>query len=105
MTNDPKTRSKPIWLLLVIPPLLFIVKDFIATQIVLSYEPGITAEAVHNYAVQLLPGTLFVVTGYAPALNLGFGIFIGAFSYLVALYRRRRRYRGAAEQIVGREPR
>jgi hypothetical protein len=81
------------------PPLFFIVKDFIATQIVLSYEPGITAEAVHNYAVQLLPSSLFVVTGYAPVLNLGFGIFTGTVLYLVALYKRRLRYRSAAEQI------
>jgi hypothetical protein len=105
MMADRKKPNKPIWLLLFIPPLFFIVKDFIATQVVLSYEPGITAEAVHNYAVQLLPGSLFVVTGHAPVLNLAFGIFIGAALFLIALYRRRRRYRVAAEQIVGRERR
>src|SRR5713226_8983657 len=102
MTNNPISRNKPIWLLLVAPPLLFILKDFIATMIVLSYEPGITAEAVHNYAVQLLPGSLFVVTGNAPALNLGFGVIIGTLLYFGALYRRRRRYRRAAQQILDR---
>ncbi len=89
MTNNSKTRDKPIWLLLLIPPLLFLLKDLIATMIVLSYEPGITAEAVHNYALELLPGSLFVVTGNAPALNLGFGVIIGALLYFGALYRRR----------------
>ena len=90
-------KSRPSWLLLIIPPPLFLVKDFIATQIVLSYEPGITEKAVNTYALQLLPGTLFVVTGNAPILNLGFGIFIGAFLYLFAFYVRRRRDRTAVE--------
>ena len=89
MTNEAQRRRKPIWLLIVIPPLLFIAKDITATIIVLSYEPGITAEAVHNYALELLPGSLFVVTGNAPALNLGFGVIIGALLYFGALYRRR----------------
>lgn len=106
MTNsESKERKNPIWLLLVIPPLLFLLKDIIATIIVLSYEPGITERAVNNYAVELLPATLFVETGRAISLNVGLGLIIGAFSYLVALYRRRQRHHRAAQQIIGPERR
>jgi len=49
----------------VLPAVLFLVKDIIATLVVLSYEPGITGPAVLHYAYALLPGTLFVVTGWS----------------------------------------
>ena len=88
MTGEPKTRQKPIWLL-VVPLLLFIAKDITATIIVLSYEPEITEKAVTNYSLELLPGSLFVANYYAPAGNLGFGVVIGSVLYLVARYRSR----------------
>ena len=89
MSSDPKTRQKPIWLLLIVTPLLFIAKDIAATIIVLSHEPGITEKAVINYSLELLPGSLFVANNYAPTLNMGFGMAIGSILYLVARYRRR----------------
>jgi hypothetical protein len=89
MTSEPQ-RRKPIWLLIVVPPLLFIAKDITATIIVLSYEPGITERAVINYSLELLPGSLFVANNYAPALNLGFGVVIGVLLYFVARNRRSR---------------
>ena len=89
MTSQPETQRKPIWLLIVIPPLLFIAKDIIATMVVLSYEPGITEKAVINYSLQLLPGSLFVPNNYALTLNAGFGVAIGSLLYFVARYRRR----------------
>jgi len=90
MTKDPKDRSKSAWLWLVIPPMFFIVKDFIAIQIMWSHEPGISEEVAHNFALHLLPGTLFFIAAYAPVVNFGFGILIGVLLYLlVRLYRRR----------------
>ena len=89
MTVNQQQRLIPIWLLIVIPPLLFIAKDITATIIVLSYEPGITEKAVINYSLELLPGSLFVTNLYAPALNVGFGVIIGALLFFVALFRRR----------------
>ena len=68
MGNDQRKRPT-IWLLF-LPAAFFLVKDIIATVVVLSYEPGISAAAVLRYAYTLLPGTLFVVTGYAPLVNL-----------------------------------
>ena len=62
--------------------MLFLAKDIFATFIVLSYEPGITERAVTNYAVQLLPGTLFVETGRAMVLNVGFGFIVGGLLYI-----------------------
>ena len=75
MGSDQKKRAS-IWLLF-LPAAFFLVKDIIATFIVLSYEPSITEEAVLHYAYALLPGTLFVVTGYAPLVNLIFGMILG----------------------------
>ena len=84
MTNNSKTSNRPSWLLLIFPPLVFLLKDVIATFIVLSYEPGVTEKAVNNYALQLLPATLFVETGRAIPLNVGFGLLLGGFLYLDA---------------------
>src|SRR5215510_10552833 len=74
-------RTRPSILLVLAPPTLFLIKDIIATFVVLSYEPGITERAVNNYALHLLPGSLFVITGRAIPLNIGFGFLVG-----VALY-------------------
>ena len=90
MTSTAETRRKPIWLLIVIPPLLFIAKDIIATIIVLSYEPGITERAVINFSLELLPGSFFVPNNYALTFNACFGLAIGAILYFVVRSRRRR---------------
>lgn len=90
MTSTAETRRKPIWLLIVIPPLLFIAKDIVATIIVLSYEPGITERAVINFSLELLPGSYFVPKNYALTFNACFGLVIGAILYFVARSRRRR---------------
>ena len=68
---------------LLLIPLAFLVKDIIATVAVLSREPGITETAVHNYALALLPGTLFVVTGYAIPVNLLIGLSLSVVVYVI----------------------
>ena len=92
MTNTPKHRDKPswLWLWLVTPPVFFMMKDFIAIQIMWSHEPGITEEVASDFGLHLLPGTLFVIAASAPVVNLGFGILLGVFLYLLARRRRRR---------------
>jgi len=86
MSKDPKRQS---WLWLVIPPLFFTVKDFLAIQYLWSHEPGITEEVANNFALLLLPGTLFFVAGSAPVVNLAFGIVLGlALCLLVRQYHR-----------------
>ena len=78
---------------------LFLVRDLIATFIVLSYEPGIPEVAVRRYAFTLLPGTFFVVTGYAPAINLVFGLGIGVILYVWFTRRMRASQRVVDEQV------
>ena len=68
---------------LLLIPLAFFVKDIIATFAILSREPGITANAVHNYALALLPGTFFVVTGYAIPVNLLIGFSLSVIVYVI----------------------
>jgi ABC-type enterochelin transport system permease subunit len=87
MGNDQ--RKRPTLWLLFLPAAFFLVKDLVATVVVLSYEPGISAVAVLHYAYTLLPGTLFVVTGYAPLVNLVFGTILGVILYLFITLRRR----------------
>jgi len=87
MGNDRKKRPT-IWLLF-LPAAFFLIKDIIATFVVLSYEPGISGAAVLHYAYALLPGTLFVVTGYAPLVNMVFGAILGVILYLFITLRRR----------------
>ena len=91
MGTDLKKRPT-IWLLF-LPVAFFLVKDIIATFIVLSYEPAITEEAVRHYAYALLPGTLFVVTGYAPLVNLVFGAITGIMLYVFLTFRKRAKVR------------
>ena len=86
MSKDPKRQR---WLWLVIPPLFFTVKDFLAIQYLWSHEPGITEEVANNFALLLLPGTLFFVAGSAPVVNLAFGIvLVLALCLLVRRYHR-----------------
>ena len=68
---------------LLLIPLALLVKDIIATFAVLSREPGITETAVHYYALALLPGTLFVITGQAIPVNLLIGLSISVIAYVI----------------------
>jgi hypothetical protein len=61
-----------LWL--IVPPLSFLLKDLVATMVVLSTEPGITARAVFFYSVALLPGSLFASNGMAPIDNVAVGL-------------------------------
>ena len=82
-------RKQISFVKLLLIPLAFLVKDVIATMAILSTEPGITERAVFYYALALLPATLFVVTGYAIAVNLVIGVLISVIIYVV----RNRRWR------------
>lgn len=77
---------------LLLIPLAFLVKDIIATMAILAQEPGISGRAVLYYAIALLPGSLFVVTGYAITVNLVIGVLISVIIYVVQ-HRRARRLR------------
>jgi hypothetical protein len=68
---------------LLLIPLAFLVKDVIATTALLSREPGITDTAAYYFALASLPGTLFVTTGYAMALNLLIGALTSVIFYVV----------------------
>ena len=85
MRNEVK-KSSGFWLLW-LPIIVFLLKDISATIILLSNEPGITEQNVRHYAYALLPGSLFVVNGSAPLVNLMFGTVSGVILYL--LFRRR----------------
>jgi hypothetical protein len=82
--NLSKRNTKPRWLLLITPPLAFLLKDVIATIAVLLTEPGITARAAFYYSIALLPGTLFVNSGEATLLNIFVGAVVGLLLYLWA---------------------
>ena len=77
---------------LLLIPLAFLVKDIIATMALLAQEPGISERAVFYYALALLPGSFFVVTGYAITVNLFIGVLISVIIYVVQ-HRRARRLR------------
>jgi len=77
-----------VWLL--IPPLAFLVKDIVATIVVLSREPGITTNAASYYAIAMLPGTL--ISGESAMLiNLSFGVLAGLILYFALLWQRTRK--------------
>ena len=70
-------------------PLAFLVKDFIAIQLFLSQEPGITERVAFYFAIASLPATLFVTTAYAMAVNLFIGATMSVIVYVAAkLYSR-----------------
>jgi hypothetical protein len=75
---------------LLLIPLAFLVKDFIATQILLSREPGISERDAYYFAIASLPATLFVTTAYAMAVNLLIGGMASAIIYVVMKLNSRR---------------
>ena len=55
-----------------------ILKDIIATMVVLSNEPGISAENVRHYHLALSPGgMLFDGAGWAWLFNICVGVAVG----------------------------
>lgn len=68
---------------LVLPPIISLAKDVVAVVIVLSTEPGITAQAKFYYSLSLFPGPLFVNSA-VPAIfvNVLFAEVIGVSAYL-----------------------
>ena len=81
---------------LVIPPVAFLFKDIVATEAMLSREPGITAKVAFYYAIAMLPGTL--ISGESAMLiNLVFGVGVGLMLYFGLLWRRRRKSHGLHE--------
>ena len=75
---------------LLLIPLAFLLKDLIATQILLAQEPGLTDRAVFYFALALLPGTLVFTTGSAIPVNVFIGLVISVIIYVVQKRRRRR---------------
>jgi hypothetical protein len=59
-------------------PAAMVLKDIVATIVVLSNEPGITAENARHYHLALLPGgLLFGGAGWAWLFNICVGAAVG----------------------------
>jgi hypothetical protein len=78
MASTMKAWQK--WLPVLIPA-GFLTKDSLATIVVLSHEPGVTAANVFHYSAALLPGSLFVSNGHAMLANVGIGFVLGWIFY------------------------
>ncbi len=89
---------KPNWVLLLVPPLLLFIKDFIAINAMLATEPGITARTKLYFIYSQLPGALFFndLNG-AMLFNYILGLVVGGLLWFIA----ERRSRRNATQIVG----
>jgi len=64
-------------------PVMFVIKDIVATMALLSTEPGVTANAALYYRLATLPGTLWFGGGAAMSFNVLFGLVVGLFLYLL----------------------
>ena len=59
-------------------PATMLLKDIVATMVVLSNEPGVSAENARHYRQALSPGgLLFGAAGWAWLINIGVGVAIG----------------------------
>ena len=89
---------KPNWVLLLVPPLLLFIKDFIAINAMLATEPGITARTKLYFIYSQLPGALFFndLNG-AMLFNYILGLVVGGLWWFIV----ERRSRRNATQIVG----
>ena len=59
-------------------PSAMVLKDILATMVVLSNEPGISAENVRHYHMALFPGgLLFAGAGWAWLFNICASVIIG----------------------------
>jgi hypothetical protein len=73
--------------LLVAMPFAFLLKDVLATVVVLSNEPGISHNAARRYSFALLPGPLFVESRVM-LFNVAFGALVGAALYVCLRFAR-----------------
>jgi len=73
-------------LLLVVPPLAFVLKDVLATMAVLATEPGISTKAARYYSIAMLPGPLFVES-WVMLFNFIFGALVGVILYLCVKFK------------------
>ncbi len=84
-------KTSRLWLLL--PALLFFIKDTIATIAILATEPGITAKAKFYYGLALMPGSLIVKDAEpATIANLLVGAVMGLMLFLCLRFLRRGRF-------------
>ncbi len=74
-------------LLLVVPPLAFVLKDVIATIAVIAAEPGISTKAARYYSIAMLPGPLFVES-WVMLFNFIFGALVGVILYLCVKFKK-----------------
>jgi hypothetical protein len=59
-------------------PVVMVLKDIVATMVMLSNEPGISAENVRHYHLALFPGgLLFAGAGWAWVFNICVSVTIG----------------------------
>jgi hypothetical protein len=75
-------------LLVIVPPLAFVLKDIIATVVLLATEPGITAKAVLFYHIALIPGILWFDAAGAMLFNFIFGVLVGVTLYLCVKFKK-----------------
>jgi hypothetical protein len=76
-----EVRQKLAKILLIVAPAAFLLKDIVATNAVLSTEPGVTAKAARYYSIATLPGPLFVESSVM-LFNFIFGALLGLILYL-----------------------
>ena len=82
---------KPNWVLVLVPPLLLFIKDFIAINAMLATEPGITARTKLYFIYSQLPGALFFddLNG-AMLFNYILALVVGGLWWFIAERRLRR---------------
>jgi len=82
---------EPNWVLLLVPPLLLFIKDFIAINAMLATEPGITAPTKLYFIYSQLPGALFFddLNG-AMLFNYLLAFVVGGLLWFIAARRPRR---------------
>jgi len=75
-------KAKPL-LWLILPPLMILLKDVIATLLMFATEPGITAKTHYYYSLALLPGS-WIVDDALPATiaNVLLGVLVGLALFL-----------------------
>jgi hypothetical protein len=92
MRSGSTNRNEgPNWVLLVVPPLLLFLKDFIAINAMLATEPGITPRTRLYFAYSQLPGTLFFDDSNRVMLfNYILAVIVGGIVWFIAARRSRR---------------
>jgi hypothetical protein len=84
-------KAKPL-LWLILPPLMVLLKDVIATLLMFATEPGITAKTHYYYSLALLPGSRIVDDALPAAIaNVLLGALAGLAFFLCLRFVQRRR--------------